>query len=56
MICANCPKFDKEIGSCGELPSQLENEICLLRHLCYMMNELYYAIDEQNDEGEEWKP
>ena len=55
MKCKDCPKFDKDAGCCGEMPSELDDMICLLRHACYMLNEIHYEIMEDIDEGDSWK-
>jgi len=55
MTCKHCPKFDKVQECCGELPSQLEDQICLLRHICYKLNDIHYELMEEVDEGDSWK-
>lgn len=56
MICKECPKFDKELNCCGEIPSELENIVCLLRHICYGINVIYQEIiDDENEDVDWWK-
>ena len=50
MKCADCPKFDKEMGCCGEIPSELENIVCLLRHICYSTNDIWQSLPENDKE------
>ena len=55
MNCILCDKFDKEVETCGALPSELEDNTCLLRHLCYTLNYLTELIQEEVEDGEDWK-
>ena len=53
--CSECPKLDKELEVCSLKPSEITDEICLLRHICYAINGVYSILEEEHDSGEEWK-
>jgi hypothetical protein len=53
--CADCKDFDRVAGVCDKLPSELNDQICLLRHICYSINSLWQAISEEHDDDDFWK-
>lgn len=55
MKCKDCKDFDREVGCCGKMPSEIEEEICLLRHLCYSINSLWQVMEDGNSDGDDWK-
>jgi len=53
--CANCPHLDRETEACSLIPSQITDEICLLRHIAYAINGVMRILEDEHDSGEEWK-
>lgn len=43
-LCKDCEFQVKDELLCMLTPSELTNQICLLRHICYMMNLIYQEV------------
>ena len=53
-----CKFWNRETETCGARPTEMNDIICLLRHLCFGVN--YLVVDreeelEDKEEGEWWK-
>jgi hypothetical protein len=45
-ICRECEFQDKKDLTCMLPPSELTDQICLLRHICVMVNCIYQAVQK----------
>lgn len=52
--CADCPSWDKDEG-CTATPSEIGDAVCLLRHIAITLNALAVSIENQLEDGEDWK-
>lgn len=48
MLCKDC--VDWTNGGCDRTPSQMDNIICLLRHICIHLNEIVNKELGENNE------
>jgi len=55
MKCFDCPSFDKEDRICTCEPSEIDDTLCLLRNICWLLNIKIQDDRDIEDEGEEWK-
>lgn len=55
MQCDTCPSFDKENRICDCEPSLLDNPVCLMRNICWLLNILIQDNRDIEEEGEDWK-
>ena len=46
MKCRECEHWDSENSACGIEPSELENTVCLLRNIAWVVNEMYFEGDD----------
>ena len=56
MRCEDCKKYDQGEKVCSLAPSQLDDQVCLLRHISWA---LMMLVEQDTggliDEGDEWK-